>query len=60
MFSILTGEDSIKCFDPSNPFSSASNPTNKTLRLRLLILEDSFCASSSNPAVPDALSSAPG
>ena len=48
MFFISTGEDFIKCLDPSSPFSSASKATKRTLRFRKTIFADSFCASSKN------------
>ena len=51
---------SVKCRAPWSPFSSASNPISKMLRFNLLLYAVSFWANSRSPAIPDALSSAPG
>ncbi len=59
MFFISTVGCSRKCFEPSNPISSAPNAMNKRLRFNEERTVTAFCASSSREAVPLALSSAP-
>ena len=58
-FSKLIFGLSTKYLDPKSPFSSASKAINKTSLFNCSELTAIFSAISSNPAVPEALSSAP-